>query len=93
MIVVRDRVANALPGYDLGPELGTGTFGLVLSGEHRRLGRPVAVKVMRAEGADGISLDFAAEARTLAGLDHPHIVRAYDYVEAEGLCVLPGGLG
>jgi hypothetical protein len=46
MIVDRGRVAAALPGYKLGGELGSGTFGLVLAGEHRRLGRPVACTVM-----------------------------------------------
>ncbi|WP_283215126.1 serine/threonine-protein kinase [Pseudofrankia sp. DC12] len=31
---------------------------------------------------------FLAEARVLAELDHPHIVRVYDYVEHAGLCLL-----
>ncbi|MEX5707063.1 protein kinase [Parafrankia sp. FMc6] len=31
---------------------------------------------------------FLAEARVLAGLDHPHIVRVFDYVERDGLCLL-----
>ena len=39
---------------------------------------------------------FSTEARTLAGLSHPHIVPIFDYVEREGLCLivmeeLPGG--
>lgn len=88
MIFDRQRVAAALPGYDLGKQLGKGAFGLVLEGEHRRLGRPVAIKIMEAEGPEGVTVDFAAEARVLAGLDHPHVVRAYDYVESEGLCLV-----
>ncbi len=88
MIVNQSRVAAALPNYELGHQLGSGTFGLVLAGEHRRLGRPVAIKVMLAEGPEGVSVDFSAEARALAGLDHPHVVRAYDYIEAEGLCLV-----
>ncbi|WP_256789161.1 serine/threonine-protein kinase [Frankia sp. AvcI1] len=88
MIIDRRRVQKALPGYALGAELGSGAFGLVLAGKHRRLGRPVAIKVMQAEGPEGRSLDFAAEARVLAGFDHPHVVKAYDYVEAEGLCLV-----
>jgi WD40 repeat protein len=89
-------VERALPGYRVGEELGSGAFGLVLAGEHRLLGRPVAIKVMNAEGAEGVQLDFVTEARVLAGLGHPHVVQAYDYIEAEGLCVvvmelLPGG--
>ncbi|MEX5638077.1 serine/threonine-protein kinase, partial [Parafrankia sp. FMc2] len=96
MLVDRERVAGALPGYTLGAELGAGAFGLVLAGEHRQMGRPVAVKVMRAEGPEGHMVAFGAEARTLAGLDHPHIVRVYDYLDVDGLCLvvmelLPGG--
>ncbi|WP_326829493.1 protein kinase [Parafrankia elaeagni] len=52
--------------------------------------RPVAIKVLEAEGPEATQLDFAAEAQVLAGLDHPHVVRAFDYVEAEaeGLCLV-----
>lgn len=59
MIVDRGRVAAALPGYTLGAELSAGAFGLVLAGEHRRLHRSVAVKVMRADGPEGHTVDFA----------------------------------
>ncbi|WP_018504392.1 WD40 repeat domain-containing serine/threonine protein kinase [Parafrankia discariae] len=96
MIIDRGRVAAALPGYALGAELGSGAFGLVLAGEHRRMRRPVAIKVMRANGLDDLAVTFDSEARALGGLDHPHIVRAYDYLEVHGLCLvimelLPGG--
>jgi serine/threonine protein kinase len=60
----------------------------VLAGWHQQTDRPVAIKVMEAEGPEGVSLDFAAEVRVLRGLDHPHVVRAFDYVEAEGLCLV-----
>ncbi|WP_420497405.1 serine/threonine-protein kinase [Parafrankia sp. FMc2] len=96
MIVDRGRVEKALPGYRVGDRLGSGQFGLVLAARHRRLRRPVAVKVMDAEGPEGHTVDFAAEGRILADLDHPHVVRIFEYVEAEGLCLvvmelLPGG--
>ncbi|MEX5638030.1 serine/threonine-protein kinase, partial [Parafrankia sp. FMc2] len=96
MIIDRERIAAALPGYTVGVQLGAGAFGLVLAAEHQRMGRPVAVKVMQAEGPEGLVVDFATEARTLAGLDHPHIVRVYDCLDVEGLCLvvmelLPGG--
>jgi serine/threonine-protein kinase len=83
MIVDRGRVAAALPGYMLGAQLGAGGFGLVLAGRHRRLKRQVAIKVVPAE-PDGMS-GFAAEAQLLASLDHPHIVRVYDYQETDDL--------
>ncbi|WP_018640745.1 serine/threonine-protein kinase, partial [Parafrankia elaeagni] len=88
MIVDRDQLKAALPDYILGDKLGAGAFGLVLAGEHRQMRRPVAIKVMRAEGPEGTTVNFAHEARTLAGLNHPHLVRAYDYTEAEGLCLV-----
>ncbi|WP_035742579.1 serine/threonine-protein kinase, partial [Parafrankia elaeagni] len=88
MIVERERVVAALPGYSLGRQLGVGAFGLVLAGEHRQMRRPVAIKVMSAESAEGGRVDFAAEARMLAKLDHPHVVRVFNYVEAEGLCLV-----
>ncbi|WP_232291762.1 serine/threonine-protein kinase [Frankia sp. QA3] len=81
-------MAAALPAYELGAELGSGSFGLVLAGRHRGLDRPVAIKVMTAEGTESVSVDFGVEARLLAGLDHPHVVRAYDHVEADGLCLV-----
>ncbi|MEX5634200.1 protein kinase domain-containing protein [Parafrankia sp. FMc2] len=88
MIVGRERVEKALPGYTVGERLGSGTFGLVLAGAEQRTGRLVAIKVMEGERAEGTTLDFAKEARVLAGLDHPHVVRAFDYAEAEGLCLV-----
>jgi serine/threonine-protein kinase len=98
VIVDRVRVEAALPGYEIGAELGRGGFGLVLAGRHRRLARPVAIKILNIEAdTDDDSLArFAAEAQILANIDHPHVVRVHDYVEAEGLCLivmeqLPGG--
>ncbi|MCK9897224.1 protein kinase, partial [Frankia sp. AgB32] len=79
MIIDRDRVAKVLPGYELGEQLGAGAFGLVLAGTHRQMGRPVAIKVMAAAGAVAAPAGFAAEAQVLAKLDHPHVVRVYDY--------------
>ncbi len=84
MLVNEGRVAAALPGYDLGDQLGAGAFGLVLAGRHRRLNRPVAIKILAA-GHDGAAAGFAVEAQLLAALDHPHVVRVYDYVAADDL--------
>ncbi|WP_051105795.1 serine/threonine-protein kinase [Parafrankia discariae] len=88
MIVDRGRVAAAAPNYVLGEQLGAGAFGLVLRAEHRRMRRPAAIKVMPAQTAEGERIDFAAEARLLGGLDHPHVVRVYDYIEADDLCLV-----
>jgi len=83
-------IAVALPSYEIGAELGRGGMGVVLWGKHRQLGRTVAIKQLPAAlAADpDVRSRFAAEARVLATLDHPHIVPIYDYVEREGLCLL-----
>jgi serine/threonine protein kinase len=90
MSTERDLIAEALPGYDLGRELGRGAFGVVLAAEHRELGRPVAIKQLYPAIATNpeVLSRFHAEARFLAGLNHPHIVPIYDYVEFQGLCLL-----
>jgi serine/threonine protein kinase len=60
--------------------LGEGGGGTVYEGLHKGLGIPVAVKVIR-EGLRGESIRKAlrAEARLLAHLGHPNIVRVYDF--------------
>src|SRR5947208_14818644 len=92
------ELSSALPEYDIGGELGRGGFGLVLKGHHRHLNRDVAIKELPAVLAQDpeVRRRFAAEARVLASLSHPHIVPIYDYVERDGHCLLvmellPGG--
>ncbi|MBL7500465.1 protein kinase [Frankia sp. CNm7] len=86
-VVDRARVGAALPGYTLGAELGAGAFGLVLGAHHQDLDRQVAVKVLVNTAPQAVA-EFRAEARLLARLDHPHIVRTYDYVARGDLCLL-----
>ena len=83
-------IAAVLPSYEIAGELGRGGFGVVLSGRHRQLGRPVAIKELPAALANdpAVRARFVTEARVLASLDHPHIVPVYDYVEQDGLCLL-----
>ena len=94
----RELLSSALPAYDIGEELGQGGMGVVVSGQHRQLGRRVAIKQLpEAFAADpGVRRRFTAEAQVLASLDHPHVVPVYDFVEREGICLLvmellPGG--
>jgi len=65
--------------------LGSGGMGEVYSATDERLNRTVALKVIRADRR--LSVDargrFLREARTLSSLDHPHICRIHEYIEAE----------
>lgn len=78
-------LAAALPAYEIGHRLGGGTFGVVYAARHRALHRDAAIKQLwPALLADGLARrDFAVEARVLASLDHPHVVRVYDFVESD----------
>jgi eukaryotic-like serine/threonine-protein kinase len=88
MIVDRDRLARLLPGYELGQELGSGAFGIVLEGRRLRLNRKVAIKVLAAPSRASAAA-IVDEPSLLAQMDdHPHIVRVYDCVEGEGLCLI-----
>ncbi|MCB1235342.1 MAG: SUMF1/EgtB/PvdO family nonheme iron enzyme [Verrucomicrobiae bacterium] len=63
--------------------LGKGGMGAVYYGYHEVLDRPVAIKVLRKEaGTDfGFADRFKREARAMAALEHPNIVRVYDFGE------------
>jgi serine/threonine protein kinase len=66
--------------YKVLERLGSGGMGMVYLCEHKLMRRRVAVKVLPAARAqDASSLErFYREARAVAALDHPNIVRAYD---------------
>src|SRR5438270_2245632 len=73
--------------YKLLEHLGTGGMGSVYLCEHLSMRRRVAIKVLPISKAqDSAALDrFYREARAVAALDHPNIVRAYDIDHAEKL--------
>lgn len=87
----RAQLKAALPEYAITRLIASGGFGFVVAGRHLRLDRPVAVKILMVESDAGVHRDrgaFAAEARLLGRLTHPHIVRVYDYVEHDDLCMI-----
>jgi len=67
--------------YRLERLLGEGGFGLVYEARDQVLGRTVALKALlprRATSGPAAVKRFLAEARTVARLDHPHIVPVFD---------------
>jgi hypothetical protein len=94
----QDRIRAALSGYHIGELVGRGGCGEVLTGTHERLQRQVAIKQIPPQLANdpAVRRRFAAEARLMASIDHPHVVPVYDYIECDDLCLLvmeflPGG--
>ncbi|MCY0905899.1 Stk1 family PASTA domain-containing Ser/Thr kinase [Arthrobacter sp. H14-L1] len=66
--------------YELGKLLGRGGMADVYIGKDTRLGRTVAVKLLRADLARDpqVQARFRREAQAVAGLNHPSIVAVYD---------------
>ncbi len=85
-----DQLVDLLPELEDFELIGRGGMGVVYKARHRRLQRPVAVKVLQQSGADDAMFAerFVREARTLAQLDHPNIVRVYDFGNRENLYYL-----
>ncbi|MGE5698205.1 MAG: protein kinase domain-containing protein [Candidatus Sericytochromatia bacterium] len=80
------RVGVTLSGrYRLQRLIATGGMGQVWEAVDSRLGRRVAVKVLKQEfSSDPEFIErFRAEARTVAMLNHPGIATVYDYGETE----------
>ena len=73
--------------YRVLERLGQGGMGSVYLCEHKLMRRRVAVKVLpTAKAEDPAALErFLREARAVAALDHPNIVRAYDIDQDEKL--------
>ena len=73
--------------YKVLERLGVGGMGQVFLCEHKLMKRKVAVKVLpMAKSSDEAALSrFYREARAVAAVDHPNLVRAYDIDQDENL--------
>lgn len=78
------RVGEVLGKYRLTAVLGQGSSARVFRGEHLRLPLAVAVKVLTPENATSPDVleRLGREAAVLAGLNHPNIVRLWDFDDA-----------
>ena len=91
-----DRIGQHLGNYQLIQLLGQGRWASVYLGEHQHLHTQAAIKVLYGPWTDREVEGFLDEARTLARLRHPHIVRLLDFGVQEGTSFLvmeyaPGG--
>jgi serine/threonine-protein kinase len=83
-----------LPGLELLEVLGAGGMGVVFKARQPTLDRDVAVKLLREThlGDSGQCERFLQEARAVARLQHPHLVRLYEFGEVpsiDGAASLP----
>ena len=74
-----DRSGQQLGNYRLVRLIGQGGFAEVYLGEHIYLKTPVAIKVLHAQLTSDNMEDFLKEARTIAHLRHPNIVRVLEF--------------
>src|SRR5437588_5893148 len=74
-----DRIGQQLGNYRLSQLLGQGGFADVYLGEHLYLNTKAAIKVLQKRLSNEDMADFQNEARTIASLVHPHIVRVLDF--------------
>jgi hypothetical protein len=65
--------------YQVDGELGRGGFGVVLRARDRELERAVAIKLLADQGRAELRERFDREAALLAALEHPGVVRLYDF--------------
>ncbi len=71
--------------YQLARMLGEGGMGLVFEAKDLRLGRDVAIKLIKPElfGMAEIHARFTQEAKALAGIEHPGVISIFDSGELE----------
>jgi serine/threonine protein kinase len=76
-----DRIGE----YEVRFELGKGGFGHVYLAFDPRVGRLVAIKVLKAEGDSSLISRFKTEATAAGNLRHKNIVTVYEYGEDKGM--------
>lgn len=87
---MKDPVGKSLGQYHILEQLGEGGMALVYKAYDTNLERNVAVKIIRSDQFGSAVMErmlqrFEREAKALAKLSHPNIVKVIDYGEQEGV--------
>src|SRR3954453_6702296 len=79
-------IGSELAGCRVEEILGTGGMGVIYRATDVRLGRPVALKLISADGASDPTLRerFAREGGLTAAIDHPNVIPVYGAGEEDG---------
>jgi predicted Ser/Thr protein kinase len=87
---MQDLAGATLGNYQVKELLRTGGMAVVYRAIQQPLGREVALKVLASALVDqeGFMQRFETEARTLAHLDHPHILPVFDFGSIDGVTFL-----
>lgn len=76
-----------ITNYTIQREIGTGGMAVVYEATDERLHRTVAIKILHPHLGKELSASdrFLREARAAAKIDHPNVVRIYDFGESDSL--------
>ena len=82
-----ESIAGLLPAFEFEGLIAQGGMGAVYKARQRSLDRDVAIKILPRElGCDPLFRNsFQAEARAMARLSHPNLIRVYDSGELDGM--------
>lgn len=75
----------SIPGYEFRERIAVGAMGSVYRAWHPKLGRDVAIKLLRSSPDQRRFARFEQEMKAVGRLSDSHIVHAYDAGEAEGI--------
>lgn len=77
-------IGTRLGDYQIQSTLGEGGMARVYKAHHVRLRRDVAIKVISSQAVPDFQTRFEREAQVIANLEHPNIVKVFDFREVEG---------
>jgi serine/threonine protein kinase len=84
------ELSDLFPELEIQELIGTGGMGCVFKVHQNKLDRTIALKILPKElASDSLFAErFSREARAMARLNHPNVIRVYDYGRAGDVCYL-----